>query len=146
MVFYSRIEADFPHTRHRRSSWRRFSQWGVFNFRPLSADRSCTLVMGYSVLTRLFSSRVLEPKLYRWALRLTGFGMTISWRAGSCHHLFGMFNRFLRPCPAAEMIDYSFPDDSTSGKPKYYWALRTRVRQVPLKGDRAAEGGQRRLG
>ncbi|CAN0258752.1 unnamed protein product, partial [Laminaria digitata] len=54
-------------------------------------------------------------KLYRWALRLAEFDMTMRWRAGSSHQLPDALSRLLRPGPASDSIDYSFPDDATSG-------------------------------
>ena len=43
--------------------------------------------------------------------------MTIRWRAGSSHQLSDALSRLLRPGPAANPIDDSFPDDATSDEP-----------------------------
>ena len=82
--------------------------------RPFTRFTDC------SALTSLFRSRDLDPKLYRWAVRLAEFHMTMRWRAGSAHQLPDALSRLLRPGPAADPIDDSFPDDATSGKPSDY--------------------------
>ena len=57
--------------------------WAVAHFHPYLAGRQFTLVTEWSALTWLFRSRDLDPTLYRWALRLAEFDMTMQWRAGS---------------------------------------------------------------
>ena len=90
--------------------------WAVAHFRPYLAGRSFALVTDCSALTWLFRSRDLDPKLYRWSLRLAEFDMTMRWRAGSSHQLPDALSRLPRPGPAADPIDDSFPDDATSGE------------------------------
>ena len=47
--------------------------WAVAHFRPYLAGKPFTLVTDCSALTWLFRSRDLDPKLYRWSLRLGEF-------------------------------------------------------------------------
>ncbi|CAN0548025.1 unnamed protein product, partial [Laminaria digitata] len=75
--------------------------WAAALCRPYLAGRSFTLVTDCSALTWLFRSRDLDPKLYRWALRLAEFDMIMRWRAGSSHQLPDALSRLLRPGPAA---------------------------------------------
>ena len=89
--------------------------WAVAHFRPYLAGRSFALVTDCSALTWLFRSRDLDPKLYRWSLRLAEFDM-MRWRAVSSHQLPDALSRLPRPGPAADPIDDSFPDDATSGE------------------------------
>ena len=49
--------------------------WAVVHFRPFLSGRRFTLITDFSALLWLFRSRDLDPKLYRWALRLTEFDM-----------------------------------------------------------------------
>ena len=51
--------------------------WAVAHFRPYLAGRPFTLVTDCSALAWLFRSRNLNPKLYRWSLRLAEYDMTI---------------------------------------------------------------------
>ena len=94
--------------------------WVVAHFRPYFAGRPFTLVSDCSVLTRLSRSRNLNSKLFRWSLRLAECDMTIRWRAGSSYQLPDALSRLLRPGPAADAIDDSFPDDVTFGEPDAY--------------------------
>ena len=94
--------------------------WAVTYSRSYLAGRSFTLVTDCSALTWLVRSCDLDPKLYRWALHLGEFDMTMRWRAGSSHQLPDALPRSLRPGPAADSIDDYFPNDATSGEPSDY--------------------------
>ena len=81
--------------------------WAVVHFRPHLVDRPFTLFTDCSALTWLSRSRDLDPKLYRRALRLAEYNMTMRWRAVSAHQLPDALFRLLRPGPAADTIDDS---------------------------------------
>ena len=81
---------------------------------PYLAGSSFALVTDCLALTWFFRSRNLGPKLYRWALRLGDFDMTMRWRAGSSHQLPDALSRLLQPSPAADSIDN--PDHATFGE------------------------------
>ena len=91
--------------------------WEVAHFRLYLTGRPFTLVTDCSALTWLFRSRNLNPKLYRWSVRLAEYDMTIRWRTGSSHQLPDALSRLLRPGPATNPIDDSFLDDATSDEP-----------------------------
>lgn len=94
---------------------------GVGHFPSFLAGRAFTLITDCSaLLTWLFRSRELDPKLYRWALRLIDFDMTLQWRVGTFHQIPDAISRLLRPGLAGETIDDSFSDDSTSKLPNDY--------------------------
>ena len=59
----------------------------VFNSRNELGFHSFTLITDCSTLLWLIRSRDLDPKLYRWALRLTEFDMEMNSRAGSPHQV-----------------------------------------------------------
>ena len=112
----------------------------VVHFRPYLAGRSFALVTDCSALTWLFRSRDLDPKLYRWSLRLAEFDMTMRWRAGSSHQLPDALSRLPRPGPVADPIDDSFPDDATSGERRLRRTTGAGSRGGPTEGPRTVEG------
>lgn len=88
----------------------------VVYVRPCLAGRPFTRFTDGSALTRLFRSRELDPKLYRWSLRLAEFGTIMRWRADLSHEFPEALSRLPRPPPPSYPIDEYFPDDATSGK------------------------------
>ena len=91
--------------------------WAVVQFRPFLSGRRFTLITGCSAPLRPFCSRDLDPKLYRWALRVNEFNMESSWREGPAHRPPDALSRLLRPNAAPESVDDSFLDDCTSDYP-----------------------------
>ena len=91
-----------------------------------------TLITDYSALLWLFRGHDLNPKLYRWELRLTEFDMDMNWKAGSSHQLPDALSRLLRPNTAPESVEDSFPGDSTSGNPLNYLGPRGPVLEEQL--------------
>ena len=94
--------------------------WAVVYFRPILSGRRFTLVTDFSAPLWIFRSRDMDPKLYRWTLRLTEFDMDMTWKAGTSHHLPDTLSHLLRPNAAPESVDDSFPDKCTSGNPLDY--------------------------
>ena len=83
--------------------------WAVVHFRPFLSGRRLTLITDCSALLRLFRSRDLDPKIYRWTLCPTEFDMDMKWKAASSHQL--------PDALSPESVGDSFPDDCTSGNP-----------------------------
>eukprot|EP00903_Cladosiphon_okamuranus_P006352 g6222.t1 len=88
--------------------------FGLDHFRTYLLHRPFTLVVDCSAITWLFTSQHLSSTMYRYALRMMEFSMTLRWRKGTEHALPDALSRLPKKGPAGPPVDTSFPDDNTS--------------------------------
>ena len=92
----------------------RAALFGLDHFRVYLLHRPFTLVIDCSAITWLFTSQHLSSTMYRYALRMMEFSMTLQWRKGTEHTVPDALSRLPQKGPAGPPLDTSFPDDTSS--------------------------------
>ena len=102
-------------------SWRaptdreaRAALFSLDHFRTYLLHRPFTLVTDCSAITWLFTSQHLSSTMYRYALRMMAFSMTLQRRKGTEHTVPDALSRLPQKGPAGPPLDTSFPDDLSS--------------------------------
>ncbi|CAB1112528.1 unnamed protein product [Ectocarpus sp. CCAP 1310/34] len=91
----------------------RAALFGLEHFRIYLLHQPFTLVTDCSAITWLFQSQHLSSTMYRYALRMMEFTMTLQWRKGTEHTIPDALSRLPQKGPPGPPVDTTFPDDNS---------------------------------